>query len=117
MDKCSICGISIQDSGGFTSVYSHKPFVDGKNYSLICWTCCNVPKTWETINGEMVIYSYLSPDRLCSVGEMMEDGWDRTTAELSIKSVKKLLKSRKFIVKYDEIILDTIIINISIKSI
>lgn len=41
---CDICG---QRTDIYTSVHKKTPFVDGKNYSVVCFTCFFVPKVAE----------------------------------------------------------------------
>lgn len=41
---CDICG---QKTDIYTSVHKKAPFVDGKNYGTVCFTCFFVPKTVE----------------------------------------------------------------------
>lgn len=41
---CDICG---QKTDIYTGVHKKSPFVDGKNYAVVCFTCFFVPKTLE----------------------------------------------------------------------
>jgi len=90
---CAICG---RDPKVITRAYAHQPFVDGRNYDLICWTCANVPKGWYTDEtGEVIVLDHFDPDMINDVREMMAEGWDKVDAEISIKAVRKILKSPK----------------------
>lgn len=96
---CPICGQEIEV---IVSAYKSYPFIDGKRYSEICWPCACVPKTWEILKNyddgyclhdEYVkCYYTFDKDRLCSVQEMMEDGFPKVVADRSIKAVKKAIK-------------------------
>lgn len=91
---CPICGADIEI---LVRYHSEEPFIDGRTYAVICFTCASIPKTWGYENGEVVVYKYKNPERLCSVEDMMEDGWERCEALRSLKAVKKLLKKPKFV--------------------
>lgn len=82
------------------TAYSHNPFIDGRTYDAICFVCSQVPKTWDfdESTNELVIYSGMDPQRLCSVKDMMEDGFDREEIEASIRAVRRCLKSAKTII-------------------
>ena len=96
MEDCPICGNYIDV---VVRYYALEPFIDGRNYDKICYTCANVPKTWEyDQSGEIVVYDHISPNRLRTVEEMMEEGWDKKEANDSIKAIKKLLKKPSFTV-------------------
>lgn len=41
---CEICG---QKADIYTGVHKKSPFVNGKNYAVVCFTCFFVPKTVE----------------------------------------------------------------------
>ena len=71
---CQVCG-------GFpiavVKLFANRPFIDGRNYELICFTCTNVPKQWEyTKDGEINHWGYHDPSKLKTAKEMMEDGFD-----------------------------------------
>lgn len=42
--NCHICG---QKADVYTTVHKKLPFVDGRNYDIVCFTCFFVPKTSE----------------------------------------------------------------------
>jgi len=90
-DYCNICGAIPK---AIVRVYANEPFVDGRNYNMICWMCANVPKSWYyDDSGEVVVLGYFDRDRINTVKELMEEGWSRDEAELSVKAILKLLKS------------------------
>jgi hypothetical protein len=94
---CNICGA---DPKAVVRVYANEPFVDGRNYNLICWMCANVPKSWYyDENDEVVILEYFDRERIHTVKELMAEGWDRDEAERSTKAIKKLLKTP--LIKFD----------------
>lgn len=96
MDDCPICGQFIEV---IVRYHSEEPFVDGRYYDLICFTCASIPKTWEYgPDGEIVWYGTKSPDRLATVEDMVSDGWGKQEAERSIKAVRKLLKNPRVII-------------------
>jgi hypothetical protein len=75
-------------------LHAQDPFIDGRCYDLICFTCFTIPKTWEyDSKGEIIWYGTKSPDRLSSVADMVSDGWEKQEAEISIRAIKKLLKN------------------------
>jgi len=91
-DLCPICG---QDPGAITKCFAAEPFIDGRTYDFICYTCASVQKNWEIIDGEIVTYTYSSPDRIRTTQEMVEDGWTADRANRSIKAIQKLLRRPK----------------------
>jgi hypothetical protein len=73
------------------------PFIDGKNYELICHTCSRVPRSWEyNTNGEIIFYGYMDHTRLATVDILVQEGWDAQVALCSINAVKKAIKNMKF---------------------
>lgn len=54
-------------------------------------TCFEVPKTWELVNGQIVMLP-LDPSRLRTLEEMLEDGFDRRLARISINAVRARLR-------------------------
>jgi hypothetical protein len=98
-DNCPICGAFIEV---IVQWHSEVPFVDGRYYDLVCFTCASVPRVWAWgEDGEMVWYGTKSPDRLASVEDMMSDGWSKEEAQQSIKAIKKLLKNPRIIIESD----------------
>lgn len=89
-DHCGVCGLSPEC---LVRVHHRIPFIDGKCYDMMCFTCYSVPKKWEydEKTNRVICYSNSSPYYLHSVQEMIEDGWTKSEAEFAIKAVKKLL--------------------------
>jgi hypothetical protein len=87
---CSLCS---QTKDIYTDVCKNKPFVDGKLYPKLCFTCFFVPKTIEQIYDskglikEEIPLSY-SCENLHSAKELYSQG----SAE-SLKQAKKSLES------------------------
>jgi len=46
---CCVCG---QKTDIYTDVHKKAPFVDGKNYPAVCFTCYFVPRTYEQKYGK-----------------------------------------------------------------
>ena len=81
---CPICKTPIEV---IVRCFSEEPFIDGRTYPEICFTCANVPKTWEyDKDGEIVMFGGRRADKLSTPEDMMSDGWTREEAECSIKS-------------------------------
>lgn len=92
-DLCQVCG---KHPTAIVRVYDDFPFVDGRNYSLICWTCACIVKYWyEDKEGNIIVLKYPDPDHLNTAEEMMEDGWKREDAEYSIRAIQRKLKNPK----------------------
>jgi len=93
-DFCDICGVVPRS---LTRYYANHPFVDGRCYSLICWTCACIPKTeYIDENGKFVFLRNPDSEHLNSFEEMVyEDGFPRIDTDRSLKAVKKLLKCVK----------------------
>jgi hypothetical protein len=96
MDNCPICGQFIEV---IVRLHAHEPFVDGRCYDMICFTCFTIPKTWEYgRDGEIIWHGTKSPDRLATVEEMMSEGWDKQEAEKSLKAIKRLLRNPRIVI-------------------
>lgn len=91
-DKCDICGKVPYCT---VSSYQDGPFVDGRTYNIVCFTCSSVIKKWEYDKGlgTIITYNHASPFYLCTVEDMMTEGWSQQEAEHAIKAVKKKLES------------------------
>ena len=77
--------------------YDTTPFIDGKNYELVCHTCSRVPRSWEYgDDGDIIYYGYLDHTRLATVDVLVKEGWDSEVALCSINAVKKAVKNMKF---------------------
>ena len=92
-DNCRICGAP---PIAIIRCFAHEPFIDGRNYELICFTCANVPKTWCYLpNGGYDFWGYQDPEKLKTAKEMMEDGFTEKESLASIRAIQKLLRNPK----------------------
>lgn len=91
---CHICGLEFEV---FASTYENTPWVDGKKHAEICHICFDVPKNleYDEKKDEWVAYEELSPSRLRTVEEMVDDGWDKKEAQVAIRAVKKACRNKK----------------------
>ena len=89
-DHCGICGTYLFAA---CSGFQHNPFPDGRCYNFICDCCRNVFKVGEWIDNQWVSYEYGT--NIHTLQEMLNDGWHKEFAVLSIKSVKLAMKNRK----------------------
>lgn len=92
-DDCPICGeyIDIAVSG-----FRETPFINGKTYEYICFTCASTPKnTFVAILFDNDIIEYnKNKGMLNNLEEMVADGFNKKRAETSIKAIKKLIKKK-----------------------
>jgi hypothetical protein len=95
-DNCPICGLPIEVMVRF---FADDPFIDGRTYDLICFTCASVPKTYD--EDETIVFEGRRADKLCTPEDMIADGWTKAEATYSIKAVKRLLKNPKTIIVPD----------------
>ena len=88
-----ICPICQADSYCTLVIFNEVPFVDGKNYSNICFCCASVPNTYEydEVAQQLHVYSNYSPLHINSVNQMQREGWSAQEAQTSINAVKKLV--------------------------
>jgi len=89
---CQICGAFCE--AVCTGYSSRKyPFVDGRTYEEVCACCHWVSKTtyYDEEKDEWVYHDYYD-QKLHRLEEMMNDGWDKAEATLSIKAVKAAIK-------------------------
>lgn len=90
---CPICKqfIEVHAKG-----YLDHPFIDGNYYQDICFVCDSVPKMWE-YSETMGLKYFVDFDikRLHSLEEMIEDGFDKKEAFISIQAVKKAIRKAK----------------------
>lgn len=99
MKKCPICK---QKMDIYTTVHKKAPFIDGKNYDMLCFTCFFVPKIQKQKydkNGyiiEQIELDYCC-DNLSSAQELYQQGSSDTlkNAKISVESVKKLCSGIK----------------------
>jgi hypothetical protein len=96
--ECPVCKTKCEI---FCTSYYQNPFIDGRKYEFICFTCSEIPKMWDfdESTSEFILYECLSPDRLCSVAEMMEDGFDLNESQKSLQAIQKLIKKSNILVK------------------
>jgi hypothetical protein len=92
-DDCPICGeyINIAVSG-----FRETPFITGKTYEYICFTCACTPRKAFTISlsvDDEIEYNK-NKEILNNLEEMIADGFDKKRAEISIKTIKKLIKKK-----------------------
>jgi len=90
-DHCPICRQEIEI---IVSAYRHRPWLDGKLYAQICMVCHEVPKTWEERDGQVVVFPW-DPQQLRSVEDLVEDGFDKRRARISINAVRDKLRHIK----------------------
>jgi hypothetical protein len=98
-DLCPICG---QFMDLYCTGNRNLPFVDGKTYNKLCFTCYNVPKTTKQIYDEEgnvkeeVILPY-SPKHLHTAKELFDYGQAETMvqARRSVAAVRSAIKSSK----------------------
>ena len=92
------CPICKQDLYASDRRFNKFPFIDGRIYHAICWTCGNVPKNyeWDEEKEELTVFEEYDPKRLFTVEEMMSDGFEREESRISIRAVKaSIRKARK----------------------
>ena len=96
--SCPLCGCEMEV---VVSAYGSEPFIDGRYYEQICFTCHNVPQTYhfDEKSNELVIYPW-RPDKLytweqmCSeVGYDKKDKEEKKRVNKSIRSVKSAINS------------------------
>lgn len=93
---CEVCG---QRTDIYTGIHKKEPFVDGKNYAVVCFTCYFVPKTLaqrydkegSVLEEEELPYS---PDNLCTPRELQDQGAADSPrqAKTSVEAVQRLCK-------------------------
>lgn len=93
---CEVCG---QKADIYTGVHKKEPFVDGRNYSVVCFTCHFVPKTLNQkydSDGSVLEEEELpySPNILCTPKELHEQGAADSLrqAKASVEAVQRLCK-------------------------
>lgn len=102
MKKKIFCSLCQQKTDIYTDVHKAKPFVDGKLYPKLCFTCFNVPKINEQIyNSKGFIKEEkelpYSCENLHSPKELYNQGSSETLkqAKISFESVFKTCKACK----------------------
>jgi len=99
MKNCPLCG---QNMDLFTTSHKNSPFVDNKNYAVLCFTCYFVPKIIEQFYApdgsvsEEKILDY-SCENMCSATELHERGTADTIkqARRCVAAVKESCKGSK----------------------
>lgn len=96
---CQICGA---ETDVIVSAYRNHPFIDGRCYQELCFTCYEVPKVSEyfeeyndgvRIHKDVIVYyNGLDQTKLHSLEEMMADGFGREESQRSIKAIKAAIK-------------------------
>jgi hypothetical protein len=84
------------------SGHSTTPYVDGRKYPEMCFTCFHVPKIWEITpseNGSEDKWEgpFFDHKHLCTPQELVEDGVaeDVKLAKKSVAAVKKRITAAK----------------------
>lgn len=99
MKKCSICG---QKADIYTNSHRKDPFVDGRNYDCVCFTCYFVPKTIDqkyasdgSVSEDLPIE--YSCNNLCTAKELYHLGTSDSLkqAKICVDSVIKLCSKAK----------------------
>lgn len=92
-----ICSICLNKADIYTSVHKKDPFVDGRNYETVCFTCFYVPKTMDQTYGpdgsvKEEMHLPYSCENLCSPSELQRDGPAENSrqAKASVEAVTKL---------------------------
>jgi len=87
---CSLCG---QKTDIYTTVHRSKPFVDGKNYQKLCFTCFSVPKTLnQTYNSRGLIKEEIEIPYSCQNLHTPKEVYSEGSAD-SLKQAKKSVES------------------------
>lgn len=76
-NKCDICG---SNTFAFSRYYENAPFVDGRFYPFICFTCLVAQ---DLANGEC-----------CKLDKLISDGFNKSEAVNTITSINVLLKTK-----------------------
>jgi len=94
MYKCSICKAELE---AYTSAFEDDPWIDGRKHKDICHCCMCVPKMYhyDEEKGVLTTYDEMYYKRLCTVEEIMEDGFEKAEATRSLRAVKALIRKRK----------------------
>jgi len=94
MKRCSICS---QKTDIYTAIHKKEPFVDGRNYEVVCFTCYFVPKVLDQKYApdgsvsEDIELSY-SCENLCTPKELSDSGAADSVrcAKICAEAVKSL---------------------------
>jgi len=95
--KCSICE---QKMDMYTTSHKNLPFVDGRLYPAVCFTCFFIPKIMnQTYDEKGNIFEEVELDYSCSNLNTAEEVYNQGAAETlnqakkSLESVKKVCES------------------------
>ena len=97
MLKCCICK-AVEFEYAFSSAYESTPWVDGRVHrGVMCHCCYEVPKMhhYDEESKELTVYHEMYYNRLCTVDELVAEGFDKKDAQRSIRAVKALVRKRK----------------------
>lgn len=88
--QCPICK---SDTNCTLSIFRETPFIDGRNYSDVCFCCASVPNTYEydELTEQLDVYLNMSPLHINTIQQMISQGWSQHEANASLQAVKKLL--------------------------
>lgn len=81
-----------------------QPFIDGRVYEYMCFVCYSTPKRSE-YNPKTDQYDQIF-GQLHSVQEMLDDGFNKQEAELSLKAMRKLVGNPELVVVSSVVIFD-----------
>ena len=98
-EACRVCGCGPDEWLATSRCFMETPFLDGRHYDLVCFTCCCVRKQLK-YDKETDTYIECFGE-LRTVAEMMEDGFSKNASERSILAIKKLMKTPGLIVEND----------------
>ena len=90
-NTCEICG---REYEAYCSYYDHHDWIDGRRHAVICHICFDVPQVYVEEHGILHLAPF-DPNRLRTVKDMVEDGWDKKDAEIAVKAVKAAIKKGK----------------------
>jgi len=97
-----ICQICNQKTDFYTNVHKKDPFINGKNYDFVCFTCFFVPKLIEqTYNKDLTLKEEIELEYSCenikTAKDLYEQGSSDTLAyaKRSVEAVKSICKGVK----------------------
>lgn len=92
---CHICG---QHMDFCVTSFNHQPFIDGKRYKRICFTCAQVPQDYvQTYLNDNIVEQqgpFFDWKHLCTPEELVKMGAAETLEEAnrSVKAVRRKLR-------------------------
>jgi hypothetical protein len=86
---CDVCGQLVEAIVRYDTV----PFIDGRNYDIVCHLCASVPVSWEYKHDQLIYYGYLDHNRLATVDMLVKYGWSQQEAVCSLNAIKRLVKN------------------------